>query len=46
MKEELKQVPCIQYLVTFKNQTEILLDLESKIKAINQVFASWLGLNI
>ncbi len=38
-EEELERVSCIQYLVTFKDQTEALLDLESEVNAIGQVFA-------
>lgn len=43
-KEKLKQVPCIQYLITFKEQTEVLLDLRNKVNAISQVFTYQLGL--
>ena len=45
-KEELERVPCIWYLVIFKDQTKTLLDLGSKINAISQVFAHQLGLII
>ncbi len=38
-EEELERVPCIRYLVTFKNQTEALLDLGSEVIAMNQAFA-------
>lgn len=31
--EELEQVPCIWYLVIFKNKTEALLDLRRKVNA-------------
>ncbi len=44
--EELKQVSCIWYLVTFKDQTEALLDSRSEINAISQAFAQQLGLKI
>ncbi len=37
--EELEQVPCIRYSVTFKDQTKVLLDLESKVNTISQAFA-------
>ncbi len=46
MGEELEQVPCIWYSVTFKDQTEALLDLRSKVNAISQAFAHQLGLKI
>ncbi len=45
-KEELKQIPCIWYLVTFKNKTKALPDLRSEINAMNQAFALYLGLKI
>ncbi len=37
--EELEQVACIRYLVTFKDQTEALLGSGSKVNAMSQVFA-------
>ncbi len=37
--EELERVPCIWYSVTFKDQTEALLDSESKVNAMSQAFA-------
>lgn len=37
-KEELEQVSCIWYLMTFKNQVKTSLNLRSKIIAINQAF--------
>ncbi len=37
--EELKWIPYIWYLVTFKDQTEALLDLGSKVNIISQAFA-------
>ena len=45
-EEKLKWVPCIWYFITLKNQTKTLLNLESKINAINQAFASQLGFKI
>ena len=45
-EEELERVSCIQYLVTFKDQTEALLNSGSKVNAMNPVFASQLGLKI
>ncbi len=38
-KEELEQVPCIWYPVTFKDQIEALLDLGSEVNTMSQVFA-------
>ncbi len=43
-KEELEQVPYIWYLVIFKDQTKALLDLRSKVNAVNQAFTYQLGL--
>ena len=45
-KEELEWVPCIWYLVTFKDQTKALLDPGSEINVMSQVFAHQLGLTI
>ncbi len=45
-EEELERVPCIQYPVTFKDQTEILLDSGSKVNAMSHTFAQQLGLKI
>ncbi len=45
-EEKLERVPCIWYLVTFKDQTEVLLDSGSKVNAMSQVFAQQLGLKI
>ena len=45
-KEELNRVPYIWYLVTFKDQTEALLDLKSEVNAINRAFAHQLGFTI
>ena len=45
-EEELKQIPYIWYPVTFKDQTEALLDSKSEINAISLVFASQLGFRI
>ena len=42
-KEELGRVPCILYSVTFKDQIEILFDLESEVNVMNQAFAHQLG---
>ncbi len=44
--EELKRVPCIQYPVTFNDQTEALLDSRREVNAISQAFAQQLGLKI
>ncbi len=44
--EEFERVPCIRYLVTFKDHTKALLDSGSKVNAMSQVFASQLGLKI
>ncbi len=38
-EEELERVPCIWYLVTFKDQTEALLDSGSEVNAMSQAFA-------
>ncbi len=46
MEEELERVPCIQYLITFKNQTKALLNSESEVNTMNQAFAHQLGLKI
>ena len=43
-EEELKQVSCIWYLMTFNKQTGALLDSRSIVNTINQVFAYQLGL--
>ena len=45
-KKELERIPCIWYSITFKDQTEALLDLESEINAMSQAFAHQLGLTI
>lgn len=45
-EEKLKWIPCIIYLVTFKNQTKALLNIRSKVNTINQDFASQLGFKI
>ncbi len=37
--EELERVPCIWYPVTFKDQTEALLDSGSEVNAMSQAFA-------
>ncbi len=38
-EEILEGVPCIRYSVTFKEQTEALLDSGSKVNAMSQDFA-------
>ena len=45
-EEKLEQVPYIWYFVTFKDQTEALLDSGSKVNAMSQAFAYQLGLKI
>ena len=45
-KEELEQVPCIQYPIIFKDKTKSLSDLGSKVNAMSQAFAHQLGLAI
>ena len=45
-EEKLEQVPCIWYLVIFKDQPEALLDSMSENNRIKQVFASQLSLKI
>ncbi len=45
-EEELERVPCIRYPVTFKDQTEALLDSRSEVNIISQAFAQQLGLKI
>ncbi len=45
-EEELEWVPCIRYSVTFKDQTEALLDSGSKVNVMSQAFAQQLGLKI
>ncbi len=45
-EEELERVPCIRYTVTFKDQTEALLDSESDVNAMSQAFTQQLGLKI
>ncbi len=37
--KELERVLCIQYPITFKDQTEALLNLARKVNAMNQAFA-------
>ncbi len=46
MEEELERVPCIRYLVSFKDQTEALLDSRSEVNAMSQAFAQQLDLKI
>ena len=45
-EEKLERVSCIWYPVTFKDQTEILLDSRSEINIMSQTVASKLGLKI
>ncbi len=44
--EKLERVPCIRYPVTFKDQTEALLDSGNKVNAMSQAFTQQLGLKI
>ena len=44
IKEELEQIPCIWYPVTFKDQIEALLDSRSKVNIMSQIFAQQLNL--
>ncbi len=37
--EELELVPCIWYPITFKDQTEALLDSGREVNAMSQAFA-------
>ena len=39
-KKKLEQVFCIWYPITFKTQTEVLLNLESKLNVMSQIFTS------
>ncbi len=45
-EEELEQIPCIWYLVTFKDHTEAMLDTKSEVNVMSQAFAYQLGLRI
>ena len=45
-EKDLEQILYIQYFVTFKDHTEVLLDLESEINTMSQIFTSQLGLKI
>ncbi len=45
-KEELEWVTCIWYPVTFKDQTEALLDSGIEVNAMSQAFAQQLVLKI
>ncbi len=45
-EEELVWVPCIWYPVTFKDQTEALLDSGSEVNAMSSAFAQQLVLKI
>ncbi len=44
--DELERVPCIRYPVTFKDETEALLDSGSEVNAMSRAFALQLGLKI
>ncbi len=41
--EELERIPYIWYPITFKDQTEALLDSRSKVNVMSQAFAQQLG---
>ncbi len=43
-EEELERVPYIWYPMTFKDQTEALLDSRSKVNVMSQAFAHQFGL--
>ncbi len=43
-KEKLERVPSIWYPMTFKDQTETLLDSESELNIMSQAFAHQLGI--
>ena len=45
-EEELEQISFIQYLITFKDQTEALLNFERKVNIMNPAFASQFSLKI
>ncbi len=45
-EEELEWVSYIWYLITFKNQTEFLLDLESEVNIMSLAFAQKVGFKI
>ncbi len=45
-EEKLEQVSCIRYPVTFKDQTQALLDSGSKVNIMSQAFEQQLGLKI
>ncbi len=45
-EEELEQISCILYPVTFKDQTKALLGSGSEVNVMSQVFAQQLGLKI
>ncbi len=44
--EELEWILSIRYFVTFKDQTEALLDSGSEVNVMSQAFAQQLGLKI
>ncbi len=43
-EEELEQLPCIQYPITFKDQTEALLISGNKVNVMSQAITYQLGL--
>ena len=45
-EEALERVPCIWYLVTFKDLIKPLLNFGSKVNIMNSAFTSLLGLKI
>ena len=45
-EKKLEQVPCIWYFITFKDQTEALLDSKSIVNIMSQDFAHQLDLKI
>ncbi len=45
-EEELERVLCIRYSITFKDQTEALMDSRSEINVIIQAFAQQLSFKI
>ncbi len=45
-EEEVERIPCIQYSIIFKDQTEALLDSESEVNVMSQAFIHQLDLKI
>ncbi len=45
-EEELEQIPCIWYLITFKDQTKTLLDSGSEVSTMSKAFVQQLRLKI